>query len=272
MNAESVKMGLLIIGNEILDGIITDTNSSWMISRIKAMGMRVWEQMTVRDDVDEIAKAVRRLITDTCNIIITIGGLGPTHDDKTLRGVAEALKSSLELNPEALEIVSRQYLTLYQSGKVDTPDITESRRKMATLPRGAKPLDNRIGGAPGVLLKIEKGLIICLPGVPKEMTWIFENQVEPLLKERANMAYAERIILVPLRDESILAPIIDEVMRKEKVYIKSMVKPHGEAGIRVWISSTARSRKEAEDNLERASTLLIKISNEAAVKGHRPIG
>lgn len=267
LEAESVKIGLLVIGNEILDGVIADTNSHWIISQLKAINMRVWEQMTIRDNESEIAKAIRRLISDSCSMIITIGGLGPTYDDKTLKGVAEALNSSLELNPEALSIVTRQYLELYREGKVDTPEIIESRRKMAILPRGAKPLDNKVGGAPGVLLKTKGSVIICLPGVPKEMIWIFENQVKPLLREKTDASYAERIIHIPLKDESILASIIDEVMRRERsVYIKSMVRPHGDPGIKVWISVTGRSEEEAEERLEKASALLAQLSNEIANK------
>lgn len=267
MEVESIKIGLLVIGNEILDGVIADTNSHWIISQLKALNMQVWEQMTIRDNESEITKAIRRFVSDSCSIIITIGGLGPTHDDKTLKGVAEALNSSLELNAEALSIVTRQYLELYREGKVDTPEIIESRKKMAILPRGAKPLDNKIGGAPGVLLKTKESMIICLPGVPQEMIWIFENQVKPLLKAKSNTFYAEKIILIPLKDESILASIIDEVMRRENsVYIKSMVKPYGESGIKIWISTIGRSKKEAEDRLEKASAFLAQLSNEIAVK------
>jgi len=259
----SAQIGLLVVGNEILDGLVLDTNSNWIINQAKTLNLLVKEAMTVRDDVSDIAKALRRLVTDGCSTAITIGGLGPTFDDMTLKGVADAFGLLLELNQEALTIVSRQYKDLFDRGAVDTAEMTDSRRKMATLPEGSKPLDNRVGGAPGVLLNVEGTQIICLPGVPKELMWIFENQVVPLLKQKVGGAFAEKIIYLPLRDESLLAPIIDEVMLDvPSVYVKSMVKPHGEAGIRLWISAIGRSQTEVEERVNRVANLLTQLSSE----------
>ena len=259
----SAQIGLLVVGNEVLDGLVLDTNGNWIINQVKALNLFVKETMTVRDEVNDIARGLRRLISDGCSIVITIGGLGPTFDDMTVKGVADAFGLLLELNQEALAIVSKQYKDLFDRGVVDTAEMTDSRRKMATLPEGSKPLDNRVGGAPGVLLNVEGAQVISLPGVPKEMMWIFENQVVPILKQKAVGAFAERIIYLPLRDESLLAPIIDEVMRDvPSVYVKSMVKPYGEAGIRLWISAIGRSQAEVEERVNRVANLLTQLSSE----------
>jgi len=86
----TTQIGILVVGNEILDGIVLDTNSRWIINQLKALNLLVKEKMTVRDELPEIAKALRRLVANGCTLVFTTGGLGPTHDDKTLAGVAEA--------------------------------------------------------------------------------------------------------------------------------------------------------------------------------------
>lgn len=253
------NIGILVVGNEILDGLVLDTNSHWIINQLKAVRMPVIERITVRDKVSEIAKALRRLLEDGCDIIFTTGGLGPTHDDKTLRGVAEAFGLPLELNDEALAIVERQYRKLHKLGFVRAAELTEARRKMAILPKGARPLDNRIGGAPAVLLEVGDTWIICLPGVPRELKWIFENEVIPLLRRRMSGAFAERVIRLQRGDESAIAPILEEVMREVPgVYIKSMVRPHGEGGIRLWVSAWGETQSEVERLVEEASRRLMK--------------
>lgn len=259
----TTQIGILIIGNEILDGLVLDTNSHWIINQLKALKLQVKQKMTVRDEVPEIARSLRRLLANGSNLIFTTGGLGPTHDDKTLLGVANAFDLPLELNDDALKIVTRQYADLHDRGVIESKEITKVRRKMAILPKGAKPLDNRVGGAPGVLLDVEGAQIISLPGVPGELMWIFDNQLLMLLKGRVEGAFAEDVIYLPLRDESTLAPIIDEVMQDVPgVYIKSMVKPYGESGIRLWVSSNGQSQAEVEERVNRVANLLVKRCEE----------
>ena len=264
----TTQIGILVIGNEILDGLVLDTNSQWIINQLKALNLNVTEKMTVRDEIQAISKAIRRMLSGGINLIFTTGGLGPTHDDKTLSGVAMAFELPTELNEKAIQIVTRQYKEMHQRGVIETGEITEPRRKMAILPRGARPLDNRVGGAPGVVLDVEGAQIISLPGVPGELMWIFDNQLLSLLKGKIEGAFAEDVIYLPLRDESTLAPIIDEVMQDVPgVYIKSMVKPYGESGIRLWISSSGQSQSEVEEKVNRVANLLVKRCEERLPKG-----
>jgi len=259
----TTNVGILVIGDEVLDGIVLDTNSQWIINQLKSLNLRVKERATVRDAISEIARILKRLVTNGCNLVFTMGGLGPTHDDKTLSGVAEAFALPLELNDEALKIVTRQYTDFHKRGVIDTAEITEARRKMAILPRGAKPLDNRVGGAPGVVLEVKGTQVISLPGVPSELMWIFDNQLLDLLKERVEGAFSEEIVYLPLKDESTLAPIIDEVMKDNPgVYIKSMVKPYGESGIRLWISAQGKYQDEVDERVSRIVNLMTILCEE----------
>ncbi|HIH87641.1 TPA: competence/damage-inducible protein A [Candidatus Bathyarchaeota archaeon] len=255
------QVAIITIGNEILDGIILDTNTKWMIERLKPLGLIVKVVLVVRDDVPEIARAINRAIEDGCSLIITSGGLGPTHDDMTLKGVAEAFHLPLEVNAEGLAIVTRQYKGLHDSGRIESAEITEARKKMAIFPSGSRPLDNRVGGAPGVLISHSGAEIVSLPGVPHELMWIFDNQLIPHISEHIEGFYYEEVLSLPLRDESTLAPLIDEAMRRvPEVWIKSLVKPYGERGIRFWISARGDDKAELEAKVKEATRILVGLA------------
>lgn len=252
---------IITVGNEILDGIILDTNTKWMIERLKPLGLMVKEVLVVRDDVPEIGRAINRAVDDGCRLIITSGGLGPTHDDMTLKGVAEAFKLPLEVNEEGLAIVARQYRQLFEAGRIESGEITDARRKMAVFPRGARPLDNMVGGAPGVLLHIKGVEVVSLPGVPHELMWIFDKQLIPHISKDIEGVYYEEVLSLPLRDESTLAPLIDEAMKRVPgVWIKSLVKPYGERGIKFWISARGNDKAELEEKVKEATRILVSLA------------
>jgi molybdenum cofactor synthesis domain-containing protein len=262
------QVAIITVGNEILDGIILDTNTKWMIERLKPLGLMVKEVIIVRDDVPEIARAINRAADDGCGLIITSGGLGPTHDDMTLKGVAEAYHLPLGVNEEALAIVARQYAALHERGIIASGEITEARRKMAIFPRGARPLDNRVGGAPGALLAHCGVEVVSLPGVPHELMWIFDNQLVPHISEHLEGFYYEEVLSLPLRDESTLAPLIDEAMKRVPgVWIKSLVKPYGERGIKFWISARGTDKGELEAKVKKAAETLLRLAEERLPSG-----
>jgi len=242
--------GILAIGNEVLDGLVLDTNSNWMEIRLVKLGIQIKRLVSVRDELDEIEKALN-FVKESCDIIITSGGLGPTHDDMTVKAIAQALNRSMSENPEALAIVKRQYQTLFDRGIVESPEMTNSRRKMAQIPDGAIPLDNQVGGAPGIMIQEGKTTIFCLPGVPSELKFIFENTVQPWVRERVKRRFYEQVVEFAMHDESVFAPAIDTVMNSHPgVYVKSMPKTYGTSKtLRVWISMSGRTLREAKKHV-----------------------
>jgi len=261
-------VAVVTVGNEILDGVILDTNTKWLIERLKPLGFMVKEIITVRDDVPEIAKAINRAVEDGCWLIITSGGLGPTHDDMTLKGVAEAFHLPMVINDEALTIVTREYAALHEHGIIKSGEITAARRKMAVFPEGAIPLDNRVGSAPGVLLKHGGVEVVSLPGVPHEMMWIFDNQFVSHLNTHISEVYYEEVLNLPLRDESTLSPLIDEAMnRVPGVWIKSLVRPYGEVGIRFWVSARGEDKAILMTKVKKAVETLMNLAKEQLPRG-----
>ncbi len=253
---------IITIGYEILDGKTLDTNSKWLAERITGLGGLVKRMTTVGDDVDEIASSVREAVRRKTDWIITSGGLGPTYDDKTLQGVAKALGRKLVLNRRALSMIEERYRTLAEKGVVDSPELTPHRIKMAMLPRGARPLRNDVGTAPGVLTRLGKTMIACLPGVPRELYSIYEKELEPILRKRVRKVFrAEKWFTVLKVPESTLAPKIDEIMgRIPGIYLKSHPKSaEGVSKIEVQVVAAANRRDVAGRRLERAVALLREV-------------
>jgi len=256
---------IISIGYEILDGRTLNTNARWLAKQINALGGKVCRITAVGDDVDEIGSVIRDSLKRGVDWVITSGGLGPTYDDITLKGVAKAVKRKLVLNKKALEMVKKKYQELAEKGLIDSPELTPHRIKMAMLPRGAKPLENEVGAAPGVLLKCKKTRIVCLPGVPRELENIFEKRVKPLLEKSVKKIYsADRWIIIRGVPESALAPKIDEVRAKyPEVYIKSH--PEREEGtslIRLYMKTIARSLPKCDKLLDGAEKDIIKLAQE----------
>lgn len=267
------KVEIISIGNELLIGKIVNTNAYWLAKRITSLGLSVRRITVIGDDLDEISSAIRESLQRRPAFIITTGGLGPTFDDKTLEGVAIATNRNLEENKEALEMVRRKYEEYVAQGRMERVELTQHRIKMARLPRGAKPLPNPVGTAPGVLLEHEGVTLIMLPGVPEEMKAIFEESILPLLRKAAgNMIFYETSLEVTGIYESDLAPLIEEVMHENPyVYIKSHPKISEKVQkIELHLSTTSNDEKTARQRIERA---IMQISVLISEKGGkiRPI-
>ena len=230
----ALRAGILVIGDEVLDGLVLDTNSNWLEIHLAPLGVEMNRLVSVRDDLTEIGRALKFLM-ETSNLVITSGGLGPTHDDMTLKAVAQAFNRNYVEDQKALSIVEKQYKDLYERGIVNSPEITESRRKMARIPEGSAALNNNVGGAPGVMLEIDDVTIFCLPGVPSELKMIFEGSIVPWIQKKGTSKFCERVVEFEMRDESVFSPIID---------IKSMPRTYGTSHVlKVWVSSRGSDKE-----------------------------
>src|SRR2546425_4801087 len=221
---------VLSIGNELLIGHTLDTNSYWIGKKLTKFGWELKRVTQLRDSLGAIEGCVREALKRKPTLLFTVGGLGPTHDDMTLRGLASALRVPLVLNDTALGFIRRTYARLERA-----PSMTRFRRKMAMLPRGSTPLPNPVGTAPGVLDKVGPTTIISLPGVPSEMKGIFTESVVPLLQRSGAKAPSEARVKIVGVFESSLAPVLAQARRRfPKLYFKSH--PRGrETGVRSLI-------------------------------------
>jgi molybdenum cofactor synthesis domain-containing protein len=259
---------IISIGNELLIGKVVNTNSQWLAKRITILGLRANRITVVGDDINEISRTLKEAIQRQPKFIITTGGLGPTFDDKTLEGVAKALDRPLKVNQQALRMVEKKYQRYMEEDRIEKVELTPPRIKMATLPTDAKPLPNPIGTAPGVITKLDDVTIIALPGVPSEMEAIFDESVEPLLKQVAgNTTFYDTSLAVDGIIESDMAPLIDRTMHDNPyVYVKSHPSLTGEAKphLELHLSTTAQDPATARTRVTKA---LIQITELAQMKG-----
>jgi nicotinamide-nucleotide amidase len=256
------RVEIIAVGKEILRGQTLDTNSSWLAKRITALGGAVGRIVVPDDDVAAIAQEIETSLQNNAEVIITTGGLGPTFDDLTLAGIADATASPLALHPKARAFVQRRYQEFYEKGVVDDPAITPARAKMALLPQGAEPLGNPVGTAPAVFLKTAQGVIFALPGVPKEMQAIFERIVSPRLKEILGAeVYLEEAVNTGLGDESVLGGLVERVMKKVPgTYLKSKATTFGkDVGLEVVITAAGADKEEITAKVEQAKRLLLEL-------------
>jgi nicotinamide-nucleotide amidase len=161
---------LVLVGDELLSGRTRDANLQPFSGILGDIGIPVVQAIVVRDVPCEISRAVRDLLADNRVVIVT-GGMGPTDDDLTVKAVADAFGLKLHRSPEAEEMV-RKKQSQYGLG------LPQSALKQADIPEGAEPVMNPVGIAPGIVLPVEKGVVICMPGVPRESLAL----LEPCLK------------------------------------------------------------------------------------------
>ncbi len=238
-----MKSAVFSIGKEIVSGVITDTNSAFISSYLYRMGFDNRFILSVDDKKEDIISSINFVI-DKVDVIITTGGLGPTFDDITLESVAEALNRETYLDKEALNFIDNFYTKLYSEGKIESPGLNEKRKKMAYLIEGSKPLKNSIGAAWGVYVEKDGKHIFCLPGVPKEMKPMFENEVVSVLRNLTNKVSVIKEIFFDVNDESVLGNFIDKVMKSYDVYIKSL--PSGFDDKKMNVRFMAFGRDQAE--------------------------
>jgi nicotinamide-nucleotide amidase len=221
----SSNVEFLVVGNELLNGTVLDTNSHWLSQQVKLAGGRVSRKTTVGDSLEDIASAVRECLARKPSWLFCLGGLGPTYDDMTLRGVSKALEVRTVASEEAVNML-RENINRRRSrmGFAKISRISKASLKMARIPYGAKPLRNDFGSAPGVMIESGETTIACLPGVPPEMKVIVSQEILPMLrKDFSTHETRERWFRARGISESRLAPSLSKIMEKYSptIYVKS---------------------------------------------------
>jgi nicotinamide-nucleotide amidase len=171
---------IITIGTEILLGEIVDTNSAYLARRLRDLNVDVFRTSTVGDNTQRIAEIIRETLERT-QVIITTGGLGPTVDDPTREAVALAFGVETEFRPELWEqIVER----MQRFGRI----AGENQKRQAYVPKGAIAVTNAVGTAPAFIVEQDDKCVIALPGVPREMEYLAENEVFPYLLKRYRLS------------------------------------------------------------------------------------
>lgn len=196
-----MNAAVVTVGDELLAGRTANTNATWLAERLTDRGVTVERVTTIPDRVGDIARVVNEYRAEYDAVIVT-GGLGPTHDDVTMDGVAAAVGRPLEPHDGALE-------WLADEGGYSREDLTNGT---GTLPAGSRALHNTEGVAPGVVLEN----IYVLPGVPAEMKTMFEE-----IALEFNGVETHRTVVVADEPESALIDRLAELRSQFDVSVGS---------------------------------------------------
>jgi len=225
----TANVEMLIVGNELLTGDIQDTNSNWLCKLMHEKGGSVNRVTVIPDVLDIITHEVSAAVERGVDILFTSGGLGPTSDDLTLEGVANAAGCGVEIHPEALEMLKTQFQSFFDRGIIKQTELTPQRKKMACIPQNAEPLFNTVGIAPGVHMKIGETSIVCAPGIPSEHKAVVNRAMEECFEDLFEQGEAlSRRITVNDGGEAYVEPVIARITKKyPEIYTKSLAKAIG---------------------------------------------
>jgi len=182
-----MRAEILAVGSELLMPPRVETNAVYLTGQLLQIGVSVLARTTIADDAGALESALRAALA-RADVVIATGGLGPTEDDLTREAAAAALGRPLQRQAALVDELAARFA---RYGKVMAP----VNEKQADVIEGAVVLPNPRGTAPGQRVEHDGRLLILLPGPPKEMQPMFEQQVLPFLRERAHGTVLHRRVL-----------------------------------------------------------------------------
>ena len=235
--------GIILIGNEILSGKVVDANASYLCRELRMLGVDVRKIAVIPDEVDliapEVADQSRRF-----DIVFTSGGVGPTHDDVTIEGVARALGVAVVRDPHLVRLIET-----FAKGRLN-----EARLKMAEVPEGALLVAGEQLNFPAVVVRN----IYVLPGVPE----IFRQKFEALRERFREEPFHLRSVFVRI-PESTLAEHLNELLRRHPDLLLGSYPEFLNPEYKVKVTLESKDQKYVERALEE---LLQRLPADAVVR------
>ena len=240
MNAE-----IIAIGSELLTPFRQDTNSLFLTAELNKLGVEVEYKTVIGDDRNRLTN-IARIALDRADVVIFMGGLGPTEDDLTREAVAAALHLQLKRDPD---LVAGLYAR-FAARKMKMP---ENNLKQADVIMGAAALPNQKGSAPGQYLEGtidgRERIIILLPGPPVELKPMFKEEVLPRLQRKLPPAFiATRELRIALMPESECDARVSPIYKEHKEVETTILAPVGE--IQLHLKARGKSLEEAQEKVD----------------------
>ena len=230
---------ILALGTELLMGELTDTNSSYIASRLPRLGISVQHISLVKDSLEDLVGALELAISRS-DIIFTTGGLGPTHDDITREAIGQAVNEDLQIDPDLVEDLRKWFR---QRGM----PMPAANNKQAMRIPSAEAIPNSEGTAPGWWVEKDDKVIVAMPGPPGELYNIWEQKVAPRLRARSSgQVIVTRNIKTINIGEAALAEKISPFTEGENPYLGIYAKRDG---VHLRIISSASTEKKAREML-----------------------
>lgn len=232
------------IGSELLSGQITDTNATFLAQECAAAGIELIRVTQVGDDQTALVDTLRRALEEA-DLVICTGGVGPTDDDLTREAIAEVVGETPEIDPSLL----RGLRSFFSNRGQDMPE--RNAKQAWTLP-SSRILANPIGTAPGWLVPIthqrDPGIVIAMPGVPREMFRMWREQALPALQRQLGSNAIRSATIKTLGiGESAAEDRIHDLVRQSQPVIATYAK---DDGVHIRITATSDRIEDVESILE----------------------
>lgn len=228
---------IIAIGSELLTPLHVDTNSLWLTEKLNQIGIEVKLKTVVGDDELRLEESIRDALRRS-QIVIATGGLGPTEDDITRKVFSRVLKRSLILNKDLLAHIR----SLFEKRGVR---MSPNNERQALLLKDAQVLFNHNGTAPGMYITDGDRRVILLPGPPREMKPMFEQQCLPLLQESSyGLRVKRRVLRITGLTESGLDELIAPIYSRYKNPTTTILFTNSE--LQVHLTATAAGDQEAD--------------------------
>jgi FAD synthetase len=235
--------GIILVGNEILSGKVQDANAVYLCRELRALGVDVRRISVIPDEVQLIAEEVAAFSRDH-DVVFTSGGVGPTHDDVTIEGVARAMMVSVVRHPRLVELLERYY----------RGTVSEAALRMAEIPEGAELVGGETVRFPTVLMRN----VYILPGVPE----IFRAKFEAL-RERFREAPIHLKNVYVAIGESTLADYLNRLLAEFPLLLLGSYPEFSNPEYKVKVTLESRDRGYLEQAL---TELLARLPEGALVK------
>lgn len=247
-----MKATIVTIGDEILIGQITDTNSGFIAKALDKIGVEINEMISISDNKQHILDTFASLQNQVDLVVIT-GGLGPTKDDITKHTICEYFEDTLIRNQQVEDhIVALFAKTL----KIEASQVNKDQ---ALVPSRGIVLPNNFGTAPGMWLKKENTVFISLPGVPYEMKGIVSNELIPkIVKEYKRPYILHKTILTYGQGESVIAEKIEDWENNLPEFIKLAYLP-SPGRVRLRLSARGTDKEFLEKTIDDQVATLTKL-------------
>ncbi len=243
-----MRAQILSIGEELLGGYITDTNSTFLEQQLALLNIPVTLVTQVGDNRDRIAEVITRAMTDA-DIVVCTGGVGPTEDDLTREAIAYVLGEEPVIDHGLLEVIRN----FFANRGLEMP---ERNQKQAWVIPSCQPLPNPVGTAPGWYVRTGKKIIVAMPGVPREMYRMWSEQVIPRI---STLRFDQIVRSTTLKTigigESMVEQTLDTLVKRADPVIATYAK---DDGVHVRVTAIAETEQEAS---AKRDTCVAEIEN-----------
>lgn len=226
---------VVCVGTELLMGNIVNTNAQYIAEQLAVLGISHYYQTVVGDNEGRLTETLK-LAMSRSDIVITIGGLGPTEDDLTKEVAAKCCNKQMVFDERAWGEIEDYF-------KAREIKLTDNNRKQAFVPEGSIVMYNPNGTAPGIIIEDGEKAVVLLPGPPVELMPMFNDQVRPYLEGKSKRAIYSTMVKLCGTGESIVEDAIKDLTHLENPTVATYAKT-GEVHIRV--TGSAEDEKAAK--------------------------